>query len=119
MFFEDMAELREWFKDTKWYELRSYAELFDFSGHTIPVFGSDFFLDSGAFSAMKQGFDINCGNYGRFLAKHSDRIHMYANLDAIPTSQRKDEVARAAQVTLENQKKLEEMGLKPVPVYHR
>lgn len=100
-------------------ELRSYFELRSFTGHTIPRFGNPFFLDSGAFSAYSQGVPVTLEEYGNFLLKHKDQIDHYCNLDEIPRAQTQEEVLRAAEVTLQNQKYLESLGLNPVPVFHK
>ena len=42
------------------------------------------FLDSGAFSALTQGIEINIYQYIDFIKKHLDVLEVYANLDFIP-----------------------------------
>ncbi len=64
------------------------------------------FLDSGAFSSMTQGVEINMEEYADFLKKWN--INIYANLDVIGD----------AEGTLQNQKHMENLGVKPLPVFH-
>lgn len=68
----------------------------------------DIFIDSGGFSASTQGHKIDLKRYGRWVKAHQGQITTYANLDVIG-----DHRATAA-----NQKRLEAMGLSPVPVFH-
>jgi len=68
--------------------------------------GFSIFLDSGGYTARKQGIDIDVKEYGRFLQDNKDYIFTAANLDVM-------EIEKA----LENQKYLEQIY--PVlPVYH-
>jgi hypothetical protein len=76
----------------------------------ISDLNGNIFLDSGGFSARIKGAVISVDEYGKYILKNGYNLNsnlVYANLDQKET---KD--------TLENQKKLEEMGLKPIPVYH-
>lgn len=66
------------------------------------------FIDSGGFSAKTQGATIDINEYAAFLKRYGDLITVYANLDAIG-----DPVK-----TWENQKRMEDMGLHPLPVFH-
>ena len=66
------------------------------------------FLDSGAFSAKTQGVNINIEDYIAFIKKHRKYINVYANLDVIGNPD----------ATLNNQKIMEEAGLRPIPVFH-
>lgn len=66
------------------------------------------FLDSGAFSALTQGVEIDIQKYIEFIKRNIDVIQVYVNLDVIG-----DPVA-----TFENQMIMENAGLKPLPVYH-
>lgn len=99
-------------------ELRSFVELEYFGGHTLPIFGRPFFLDSGAFTAYSQNREITPQQYGNFLSRYADQLDIYANLDAIPTGKSLADRADAAERTLNNQTDLESMGLKPIPVFH-
>lgn len=96
-------------------ELRSYVELEYFTGHTLPRYGSCFFLDSGAFSAYSRGAPVTVDAYGEFLGRYSGQIEYYANLDAIPDGS----VQRAAEDTRSNQRAFEAKGLSPIPVFHK
>lgn len=67
------------------------------------------FLDSGAYSAFTQGAEIDLDAYIVFIKKYERFLSIYANLDVIG-----DEHA-----TLQNQQKMEEAGLSPIPTYHQ
>ena len=66
------------------------------------------FIDSGGFSAMTQGVQIDINAYANYIKRYGRRITTYANLDVIGD----------AKQTLANQKTLEAMGLQPIPVFH-
>ena len=66
------------------------------------------FSDSGGFSAHTQGSIITVDDYGRWLRRNKDYIDDYATLDVIYDWKG----------TLRNQLKLEQMGLRPMPVLH-
>lgn len=68
----------------------------------------DLFLDSGAFSAKSLGKEINIQDYIDFIKRNEEHLGVYANLDVIgnPTA------------TWENQKRMEDAGLNPLPVFH-
>lgn len=68
----------------------------------------DLFLDSGAFSAKTQGVVIDIDDYIAFVKEHLAYLSVYANLDVIGD----------ADATLQNQKKMEAEGLKPLPCFH-
>ncbi|MBM3983046.1 MAG: hypothetical protein FJ304_22790 [Planctomycetes bacterium] len=68
----------------------------------------EIFIDSGGFSAMTQGVSIDIKAYAAFLKRFAHRITVYANLDSIGNAQK----------TADNQKRLEDMGLRPIPVFH-
>lgn len=64
------------------------------------------FLDSGGYTARKQGIDINVEEYGLFLDLHKDKLFTAANLDVMDLD-----------MALANQRHLEQYY--PVlPVYH-
>lgn len=67
-----------------------------------------FFLDSGAFSAKNQGIEIDLRNYIRFIKENEDVITTYANLDVIGD----------AEASWRNQRRMENAGLNPLPVFH-
>lgn len=66
------------------------------------------FLDSGAFSAMTQGAEIDIDEYIKFIKKYNDVIDYYAALDVIG-----DPVK-----SYENAVYMKKKGLNPIPVYH-
>jgi hypothetical protein len=68
----------------------------------------DIFVDSGAFSAVTQGVTINIREYARWLKENMSFIHTYANLDVIGDAEK----------TWDNQKRLEDEGLQPLPAFH-
>lgn len=68
----------------------------------------ELFLDSGAFSAWKQGTPIDINAYIDFVKTHEKNIALYAVLDVIGD----------AKGTLKNQKIMEEAGLNPLPTFH-
>ena len=68
--------------------------------------GKDVFIDSGGYSARKQGIEVNIKEYGWFLEDYKDYIFCAANLDVMDLKQ-----------SQENQEYLEKIY--PVlPVYH-
>ena len=76
------------------------------------------FLDSGAFSALTQGIEIDINQYIDFIKKHLDVLEVYANLDFIPGKNTASSKKISAEKTLENQKIMEEAGLSPLPCFH-
>jgi len=66
------------------------------------------FCDSGAFSAHHNNTTVNIQDYINFIKKHDKEIETYANLDSIGSAEK----------TWINQKIMEDVGLKPIPVYH-
>ena len=68
----------------------------------------DVFADSGAFSAMTQSVEIDWRDYAAWVKRWRHLFTAYANLDVIGN----------AEATWENQQRLENVGLKPVPVFH-
>jgi len=66
------------------------------------------FLDSGAFSALTQNTAIDIDEYIEYIKNNERFITVYANLDVIGS----------AEETYRNQKKMEESGLSPLPVFH-
>lgn len=66
----------------------------------------DIFFDSGAFSLWRRGIKINIKDYCEYLKIHE--IDKYIVLDKV--GDHKD--------TMTNQKIMEDMGMKPIPVYH-
>lgn len=68
----------------------------------------DVFADSGGFSAMTQGVEIKWQEYAQWVKRWNHLLTAYANLDVIGD----------AEATLTNQKRLEDAGLRPLPVFH-
>jgi len=66
------------------------------------------FMDSGAFTASTKGVKIDIKEYAQWIRENREYIHTYANLDVIGN----------AEATWENQQRLEDMGLNPLPVFH-
>lgn len=66
------------------------------------------FIDSGAFSAFRKRTPIDVVEYGRWLMRYQSLIDLYANLDVIGN----------AGLTWDNQRRLEDAGLRPLPVVH-
>jgi len=64
--------------------------------------------DSGAFSAYSLGASIDIHEYAAWIKRWKHLFDSYANLDVIGS----------AQETLDNQHRLEDMGLHPLPVFH-
>lgn len=70
------------------------------------------FADSGAYSAWKLGAAIDVNEYAAWVKRWSHLFTTYANLDVIGDAE------QAAADTAMNQRVLEEVGLKPLPVFH-
>lgn len=68
----------------------------------------DVFIDSGGFSAMTQGVEIDIDAYIAYVKQYKHLITTYANLDAVGD----------AVTTLRNQKTMEGAGVQPIPVFH-
>lgn len=82
--------------------------LIDQAVHDLPVPSVRFFADSGAHSARTLGIHLDTDLYGDWLRKWHSQFTIYANLDVI--------FGPAA--TWNNQMRLEEHGLSPMPVFH-
>lgn len=67
-----------------------------------------FFLDSGAFSANKQGKPVDLDAYISFIFKHQHLLTAYVVLDVIDDYE----------TTWKNQEIMENKGLTPLPVFH-
>lgn len=66
------------------------------------------FADSGAFSAMSVGADVQLHEYVAWLQRWHHLFTTYVNLDVIGD----------AEATWTNQQAMEDAGLQPVPVFH-
>ena len=75
---------------------------------TLAPLSVGIFIDSGAYFAFSQGSQIVLSEYAGYLRACAPLVSHYANLDVIgdPAG------------TLENQRRLEEEGLRPIPVFH-
>lgn len=77
----------------------------------------DLFLDSGAFSAWIQKKPIDIQDYISFVKENESYITVYANLDVIGVGGAQPN-EKTAELTLKNQKIMEEAGLHPLPAFH-
>jgi DNA polymerase III sliding clamp (beta) subunit (PCNA family) len=68
----------------------------------------EIFLDSGAYSALTEGIDINIDEYIVFIKKWQHKLKVYAVLDVIGDPRD----------TYENQQYMQAQGLRPIPVFH-
>ena len=66
------------------------------------------FADSGAYSASTTGVQVSIQKYVEWIRRWEHLFDQYANLDVIGD----------ADATLVNQKRLEDAGVRPVPVFH-
>lgn len=66
----------------------------------------DILFDSGAFSIWKRGININIKDYCDYLIRH--KIEKYLVLDKVGSHIK----------TMENQRIMEDYGMRPIPVYH-
>jgi hypothetical protein len=83
-----------------YYWVRKNSDLEEFSKRC------KIFLDSGGYSARKQGVEINVDEYGKFLERNKEYIFAAANLDVYDLN-----------VALQNQKTLEQY-FPVIPVFH-
>ncbi len=74
----------------------------------LPVDRVRFFADSGAHSARTLGVHLDVDTYAQWLQKWHPLFTVYASLDVIG----------APQATWDNQRRLEDYGLSPMPVFH-
>lgn len=68
----------------------------------------DVFVDSGAYSAKSLGEAIDIAAYARWVQRWQGHITAFANLDVIGDPVR----------TATNQQRMEDLGVRPLPVYH-
>jgi|TARA_R100001530_G_scaffold62534_1_gene45006 hypothetical protein len=87
---------------------RVLISYFSLGNNPLPFTSQSIFLDSGAYSAFTQEFEINIQSYIAFIKKHLSKIEIYANLDVIGD----------AEATYKNQKIMEDAGLSPLPCFH-
>jgi hypothetical protein len=83
----------------------------------------DLMLDSGAFTMWNRGITLNVRDYIAWLIDRRDLFYSYVVLDIIPgkfgSKLSGREVARSAKGTYDNQRKMKERGLNPIPVFHQ
>lgn len=89
-----------YFKDTN---LGEFLGKLERNGHRPEVF-----TDSGGFSAFSQGVVVELDDYVRFLLRWRSVLDHYANLDVIGDPR----------ASLRNLLRMEQRGLRPVPVIH-
>ena len=70
--------------------------------------GHKIFLDSGAFSAMSLGTEINIDKYAKYIRDYWDIIDVASVLDAVGD----------AEATYRNQRTLEDLGCPVLPCFH-
>ena len=73
-----------------------------------PDFCSKLFLDSGAFSAFRQGKPVDIDKYIEYVKKWDEEIEVYAGLDVIGDQE----------ATWENVQYMVQAGLNPLPTFH-
>lgn len=86
-----------------YYKTKKITEIFRDCG----VSEYNVLVDSGAFTVYTLGKEININDYADWVFEN--KAINYVNLDALGN----------AEETLRNQKKLEEIGLNPIPVFHQ
>lgn len=75
---------------------------------TLRAYGMKVFLDSGAFSAFNIGAEIDVDAYSQFIKDNRDVIDVASVVDGIGD----------AQMTLDNQKRAEDAGVRVLPCFH-
>lgn len=70
--------------------------------------GVNVFADSGGYTAMTKGVDIDIAHYCQWIKENEEHLDCYANLDVIGNQV----------LTRKNQSVMESTGLSPVPVFH-
>ena len=86
-----------------YYQKVDVGEMFDSASPAPSIMA-----DSGAFSATTLGAPISLEGYVQWVRRWGHLFDHYSNLDVIGD----------AEATLANQKRLEDMGLRPLPVFH-
>ncbi|MFY9839268.1 MAG: hypothetical protein WAK55_22885 [Xanthobacteraceae bacterium] len=81
-------------------------------------------LDSGAYSAFRQGVSLNLSDYIAFIKRNEQYFDRYISFDTIPgTGGRRTldsaQVERAAQQTYRDHQRMKDAGLTPIPVFHQ
>lgn len=85
-------------------------ESFWYKNDAVKAMGSntDFFLDSGAFTAFTKGVEIKPENYARFIHDHHANITTASSLDAIGNAERSYELFNV----------MKSLGCDVIPVFH-
>jgi hypothetical protein len=92
-----------------WEYRKKTNESFDFWKQQVVDGKGRLFLDCGAYSAMKQGKQVDLDAYIEFVKNHKEGLTIFAALDVIGGD---------PEDTLKNCLYMEEHGVHPVPVYH-
>lgn len=75
---------------------------------TKPPFCKNLFMDSGAYSAFRQGVSLDPLKYAEFIKANKKQIFVYAGMDVIGDPE----------ATWKNQLLLEKNGIMPLPTFH-
>lgn len=75
-------------------------------------------LDSGAYSALTRGVEIDVHEYADFYEGVRDHVDVVVNLDVIPRSMARNEVEEAAKQSRRNLLALWKRDVPALPVYH-
>lgn len=76
--------------------------------------GAKVFLDSGAFSAFTKGIDVDMPAYCKYIQENADIIEV---VDGDVCASVLDGIGDP-ELTLQNQLKMEKMGVRPLPCFH-
>jgi len=113
---EDVEEYRMKLAKKYWPKKLNVLESFHYIGlqqRHVKAIRKDkqkIFLDSGAYSMFTQGVGISLEGYANFVKANKKIIKVVSNVDCIGKNKEKQ--------TYENQKILEDYGIKPCPVHH-
>lgn len=99
---------------------RLYSYAYDITSDNEPkphvietaAWGVELFSDSGAYTMHTKGKPVSIEKYAEYIWKHGKLYSTVANIDAIGGGD------DGAQRTWDNQKALEKLGVRPVPVFH-
>lgn len=92
-----------------WEYRKKTNESFEFWKDQVRSGNGKLFLDCGAYSAMRQGKEVDIDALIEFIKQHEDGLTVYAALDVIDG---------CPEDTMKNLKYMEEKGVKPMPVWH-
>lgn len=83
-------------------------------------------FDSGVFSAWSHNEELTIDEYIEYLKSHKQHLFSYVTMDRVPDSSSKtggfptpEECRKSAKGSYENQQKMKEAGLSPIPVFHQ